>query len=59
MIWDSQQGFTKDRSYLINLITFCRMMALMGKGRATDIVYLNFNKVFCMLLYYIFNFKLE
>ncbi|PKU45823.1 rna-directed dna polymerase from mobile element jockey- hypothetical protein [Limosa lapponica baueri] len=47
LIRNSQHGFTKEKSYLINLITsFDEMTGFVDKGRAVDIVYLDNSKAF-------------
>ncbi|PKU38201.1 rna-directed dna polymerase from mobile element jockey-like [Limosa lapponica baueri] len=47
VIGDSQHGFTKDKSSLINLVAFYnRVTTLVNKRRATDILYLDLCKAF-------------
>lgn len=47
VIWDSQHGFTKDKSYLTILASFySARSASMDKGGAIDVIYLDFSKAF-------------
>lgn len=58
VIGDSQQRFTEDRLCLTNLIAFYDV-ALVSKGRATDIINLDLCKIFNTVSHCILVSKLE
>ncbi|PKU40335.1 rna-directed dna polymerase from mobile element jockey-like [Limosa lapponica baueri] len=57
--WEEREGFKKEKSCLINFISFYDdMIGLEEEGRAVYVVYFSFNMVFDTVFYNIITYKL-
>jgi len=57
---DSLHGFTKDQAHLTNLIACChKANGFVGKGRAVDVICIDFSKAFSTVSHNILASRLE